>query len=199
MLEAINNFDIGILEFIYENLRTPFFDVLFKIVTHFGDAMVFIIGALILVCFKKTRKAGMMFSVALVLGLLVCNCGLKPLVARIRPYEFVGKVPGVDIDILISKIPSDFSFPSGHTIAWFEAATVAMLIDKKWGIPAVIMALTVSFSRLYIFVHYPTDVFCSVVLGIGFGILGYFIVKKYYDTVSEKAVAFFKNRKKKAD
>ena len=83
----------------------------------------------------------------------------------------------------------DFSFPSGHTIASFEAATVILLYNKKWGIAAMVLAALIAFSRLYLYVHYPTDVLASVVLGIGIAFLGKFLV--------EKGFSLYENRKKK--
>ena len=108
---------------------------------------------------------------ALILGLLVCNLTLKPLVARIRPYDLQEQDFGVYINLLISR-QSDFSFPSGHTIASFEAAVVLLKNSKKMGIPALIIAILVSFSRLYLYVHYPSDVLVSVVLGTAFAFAG---------------------------
>jgi undecaprenyl-diphosphatase len=83
----------------------------------------------------------------------------------------------VTINLLIEK-QHDFSFPSGHTIASFEACTVMMLGNKKLGIPATLLAIAIAFSRLYLYVHYPTDVIASVILGTIFGIIGYAIAKK---------------------
>ena len=79
---------------------------------------------------------------------------------------------------LIAGGMHDFSFPSGHTIASFEACTVLMLGNKKFGIPATILAILVAFSRLYLYLHYPTDVIVSIILGTLFGILGYALAQK---------------------
>ncbi|MBE6975271.1 MAG: phosphatase PAP2 family protein, partial [Ruminococcaceae bacterium] len=74
---------------------------------------------------------------------------------------------------LLIPAAGDPSFPSGHTIASFEGATVLMLYNKKWGIPAMLLAAAIGFSRLYLYIHYPTDVLCSVVLGVVIGALAY--------------------------
>ena len=79
---------------------------------------------------------------------------------------------------LIAGGMHDFSFPSGHTIASFEACTVLMLGNKKFGIPATILAIAIAFSRLYLYLHYPTDVITSIVLGSIFGIIGYALAQK---------------------
>jgi len=114
---------------------------------------------------------------ALLMGLLICNITLKPLVARIRPYDYVLEHYGRNISLLVST-PHDFSFPSGHTLASFEGATALLIHNKKLGIPAMVLACLIAFSRLYLYVHYPTDVIFSVFLGIGLAYLGTWIVKK---------------------
>ena len=105
---------------------------------------------------------------------------MKPLLHRIRPYDYLWEHYGIQVKLLI-EAPHDFSFPSGHTIASFEAATVLMLKDRKWGIPALILAGIIAFSRLYLYVHYPTDVLVSILLGVGIGYLATFLVGKGYE------------------
>ena len=107
---------------------------------------------------------------SLLLGLVVCNITLKPLVGRIRPYDLQEQL-GVTIPLLTDRM-HDYSFPSGHTIASFEASVVLLKNNKWMGIPAVILAVLIAFSRLYLYVHYPTDVIFSVFAGILFAFLG---------------------------
>ena len=174
------SFDLPILDWIQEHLQCTFLDKTMPIVTLFGDGGVFWIGiAVLLLFFAKYRKTGFSMGMALVLGLVVCNITLKPLVARIRPYDFQLQEFGREISLLISA-QHDFSFPSGHTIASFEACTVLLLHDKRMGIPATVLAILIAFSRLYLYVHYPTDVLVSLVLGIAFGLLGNFLVNLIY-------------------
>lgn len=174
------SFDLPILDWIQEHLQCTFLDKTMPIVTLFGDGGVFWIGiAVLLLFFAKYRKTGFSMGMALVLGLVVCNITLKPLVARIRPYDFQLQEFGREITLLISA-QHDFSFPSGHTIASFEACTVLLLHDKRMGIPATVLAILIAFSRLYLYVHYPTDVLVSLVLGIAFGLLGNFLVNLIY-------------------
>ena len=177
---AAVSFDLPILDWIQEHLQCTFLDKTMPIVTLFGDGGVFWIGvAVLLLFFAKYRKTGFSMGMALVLGLVVCNITLKPLVARIRPYDFQLQEFGREITLLISA-QHDFSFPSGHTIASFEACTVLLLHDKRMGIPATVLAILIAFSRLYLYVHYPTDVLVSLVLGIAFGLLGSFLVNLIY-------------------
>ena len=177
---AAVSFDLPILDWIQETMQCAFLDKTMPIVTLFGDGGVFWIGiAVLLLFFPKYRKTGFSMGMALVLGLVVCNITLKPLVARIRPYDFQLQEFGREITLLISA-QHDFSFPSGHTIASFEACTVLLLHDKRMGIPATVLAILIAFSRLYLYVHYPTDVLVSLVLGIAFGLLGSFLVNLIY-------------------
>ena len=170
-------FDLPILEWIQDNLQSGLMDTLMPIITAFGNGGIFWIACAVLLMFlPKTRRIGFGMGFALAMGLLVCNIILKPGVARIRPYD-LQETLGVTIDLLIKR-SHDFSFPSGHTIASFEACTVLMLGNKKLGIPATLLAILIAFSRLYLYVHYPTDVITSVVLGILFGIIGWALAKK---------------------
>lgn len=169
------NFDLPILEWIAANIKCAFLDAVMLIITKFGDGGVFwILVAVVLVCLPKHRRAGLGMGIALLLGVLVCNVTLKPLIARPRPYDYQLANFGQTISLLISA-PRDFSFPSGHTLASFESATVLLLYDRRFGIPAAVLAVLVAFSRLYLYVHYPTDVFCAMVLGILFGVAGYLL------------------------
>jgi len=171
-------FDLPILEWIAEHLHCAFLDAVMPVITLLGDDGIFWIAcAVILLCIPKYRKAGLSMGAALLLGLLICNVTLKPLVARIRPYDYQLEHFGKSIELLIAT-PHDYSFPSGHTIASFEAATVLLIHHRKLGIPAMILAVLIAFSRMYLYVHYPTDVLASVVLGIGIAFLGSFLVRK---------------------
>lgn len=181
------SFDFPILEWIQQNLQSPLMDKIMPIITLFGEYGIFcIVIAVALVLFPKTRKTGWSMGVALALGLIVCNVILKPAVARVRPYTLYAELYGTPVKLLV-KEAFDFSFPSGHAIAMFEWCTVIAIKNKWWGIPATLLAIAVSFSRLYLFIHYPTDVLLSVLLGILFGILGVLIVNGIYKLLPEKS------------
>ena len=81
---------------------------------------------------------------------------------------------------------SDYSFPSGHTLASFEAATVLMIRDKRIGVPALILAVIIAFSRLYLYVHYPTDVLAGMILGVSIGIFACKAVDLLYKRFDRK-------------
>jgi len=180
------SFDLPILEWIQAHLQCGFLDFIMPIITLFGDAGIFWIAwAALLLFFPKHRQTGWSMGVALLLGLLVCNLFLKPAVLRPRPYDFQMVNFGKEITLLIRE-HGDFSFPSGHTIASFEAATVLLKRNKKMGIPAMILAVLIAFSRLYLYVHYPTDVIASIILGTAFAFLGCWIVEKVYSLLPQK-------------
>lgn len=181
MLDALAvSFDLPILDWIQAHMQCAFLDKTMPIVTLFGDGGIFWIAVAVLLLFiPKYRKVGFSMGAALVLGLIVCNITLKPLVARIRPYDFQMEHFQKEIVLLI-EAQHDYSFPSGHTIASFEACTVLLIHDRRLGIPAAVLAFLIAFSRLYLYVHYPTDVIFSFFAGILFAFLGTWIVRLVY-------------------
>ena len=165
-------FDLPILDWIAANLWCPLLDAVMPVITVLGNAGIFwMVIAAALLLFKKTRRVGLGMGIAMLMGLLLCNLTLKPLCQRPRPYDYQFDVFNKLIPLLIEQ-QHDFSFPSGHTIASFEAAGVIALNNKKWGIPALILASLIAFSRLYLYVHYPTDVLVSVLLGLALAFVG---------------------------
>ena len=179
------SFDLPILDWIQNTMQCAFLDKVMPLITVLGDGGAFWIAcAVLMMLLKKYRKAGFSAALALIFGLLLCNMYLKPVVARIRPYDFQEQM-GVIINLLIEKEHS-LSFPSGHTIASFEAATAILLRHKKLGTAAMILAILIAFSRMYLYVHYPTDVIASVFLGIGLALLASWIVNKVSAAISAK-------------
>ena len=169
----MNSFEIEILEFIRQNLSCGFLDTFFSVITRFADHGIgWIIVAVILLCFKNTRKMGASMGLALIMGYLLGNMFLKNVVARTRPYDFAEGV-----ELLIEKL-SDYSFPSGHTLCSFEGAFAVFIRNKKWGIVAVVFAFLVALSRLYLYVHYPSDVIVGALMGIGIAYLSSYLIDK---------------------
>lgn len=165
-MDILHNIDINILNWIQEVFRCSFLDWLMPILTSLGNAgIVWIAICIVLLINKKRRKYGIMIACALLLCLLIGNLSLKPMVGRLRPFDV-----NTAIDILIKK-PMDFSFPSGHTMSSFAAATVLLYMDKKIGIISLALASIIGFSRLYLYVHYPSDVLVGLVIGIFLGLL----------------------------
>lgn len=160
-MEQLLQIDGNILLFIQENIRHDFMTPFWTWITSLGNSGWFwIVLSVIFLIPKKTRKAGITSLLALAIGALITNVTLKNMVARIRPYEVVD-----GLRLLIAR-PRDYSFPSGHTCASFAAALVYYrYFPRKWGIAAVILASMIAFSRLYVGVHYPTDILGGLIVG----------------------------------
>ena len=161
-------FDADFLLWIQEHLRCDFLNYIFPNITVLGNAGIFwILLTAVLLCFKKTRRAAICSLFALLGSLLLNNMLLKPLVGRTRPYEVIEGLK------LIGKRATDPSFPSGHTAASIASAVaLCRFLKKRYSIPLVVLALMIGFSRLYIGIHYPTDVLVGLIDGILLGILG---------------------------
>lgn len=188
-LEAIYEFDYSVLNFIQEHLTGPVPDFFFSLWTHLGDGGIFCIAAtVLLLCFRKTRRTGFTMAVAILLGTLLCNVIIKPAVARVRPYYNTDYDPlrtAGQIGELI-KLPADWSFPSGHTAVTVETAAAVFSRHKKSGIAALAAAALVAFSRLYLYVHYFTDVLCGAIIGADCAVAAYFIVDAAYRAVARR-------------
>lgn len=175
MLETLLNLDGGFLLFLQESVRNPILDNLMIFITSLGNGgMIWIAATIALLIPKKTRRAGVMSAVALLGSLIINNNIVKNIVQRPRPF-----VTFTDLQIIIPT-PSEFSFPSGHTSSSFAAAAVFYRhLPKKLGLPSVILAGLIGFSRLYVGVHYPTDVIAGVFMGILLSYLAEFLVNLF--------------------
>ena len=172
--------DLGIDNYIQEHLSNPFFDWFFSTITHLGDAGIFwILLAVLLLCFRKTRKIGIVMGMALIFGLIFGNITLKNIFQRPRPFDTPGAL--LDGDSLLISRPGEYSFPSGHTTASFAAAVGIFLFNKKWGTPALVLAALIAYSRLYVYVHFPSDILGGIVLGTGCALLAYFLWTKFME------------------
>ena len=212
----ITQIDLAILDFIRAHMTSPLGDQIMPVITMLGDnGILWIIMAAILLLFKRTRKLGAAIAIAIVMDAVLCNLVIKPLVARVRPFDMK-----VAVDLIIAA-PDDYSFPSGHTAASFAAFGALFFGRKKltgsassfigmnvqddlskhngsiapvgvqalnygefssakrsvftlqnlW-IPVLIIAVLIAASRLYLYVHYPTDVLAGAALGTVFGFIG---------------------------
>ena len=177
----MNGFEINILYWIREHLTCPFLDgILPPISALSAHGEIWIVLALVLIAIPKTRRAGVTMAVTLILCLCIGNLTLKPLIARVRPYDVV------DVPLLVEKL-SDFSFPSGHTLASVGAATALTLYHRRWGAAALVLASAIAFSRLYLFVHYPTDVVAGALLGVALAFLAHYIVCRVWRPSAPKS------------
>lgn len=170
----MNLFELQLLDWIQANLRCGFLDAVLGALTHLGDGGIFwIILTLLFLILPKTRKAGAAMAISLALESLLCNVLLKPLVARVRPYEINTAVR------LLLRAPKDFSFPSGHTGIAFAGAAAMGFARARGRVPALVLASVIGVSRLYLYVHYPTDVLAGAALGVLTGALGVWLVRLY--------------------
>ena len=160
--------EIGILNWI-QNLHTPAADAAMCFVTRLGDGgILWILLTVLLFLIPKTRKSGIILAAALCVDLVLCNGVLKHLFCRIRPCDV-----NTAVQLLIPR-PGDFSFPSGHTAASFAAVAALYFAGaKKWWKITLPLAILMAFSRMYLYVHFPTDILGGAVLGITIGALTY--------------------------
>ena len=178
-MEWLLELDGRLLLWIMETFSHPVLDKIMIFLSSIcDDGEIWIaIGVLFLLMGFKKREwvwKGWMVLFSLAANYLVCNKTLKPLIGRTRPYYVLG------YEALVPPV-GDPSFPSGHTSVSFAAATAIYAINKKWGIAAYVLATVIGFSRLYLGVHFPTDVICGAVVG----------------TLAAKVVVHLMKRKKK--
>lgn len=194
--------DAGILLYIQEYIRSDFLNPIMKVLTHSGDkGILLIVLIIVLMLIPKTRAIGIMSTISIAIEALLNNVLLKNIIARTRPYD--------EIEGLVNLVgrQSDYSFPSGHTGAAFAVAG-AMLVVALFGLPIIektgeitredasltfklvsvlliMYATLLAFSRMYVGVHYPTDVLCGLLLGLGTSAMAYLIyqlaIKKLHD------------------
>lgn len=161
-MEAILNWDISVLFFIQEHMRSDFLTPIMRFITSLGYNGYLWIGLiLILLCFKRTRKAALVAALSLALTFIVVNLIIKPVVARPRPYDaYPALIP------LVDKL-KDFSFPSGHTANGFAAALALFwMLPKKFTVWLVVLNALIAWTRLYVGVHYPTDVIVGFLISL---------------------------------
>lgn len=162
-----------------QQIRTPFWDQFFSWITCLGDSGLFWIGlALVLSVFKRTRKCGICMLACMAAGALLTNVILKPLIARERPCWINDGIQ------LLVTMPEDYSFPSGHSQCSFAAAIAIFCHYRTWGIVAFCLAAGIAFSRLYLYVHFPTDVLAGALVGVMVGVL----MKKAWEKRIKQAI-----------
>lgn len=200
--------DAGFLLYIQEYIRSDFLNPIMKVLTHSGDKGILLIVLILALLFiPRTRAIGIMSTMSIAIEALLNNVLLKNLIARTRPYD--------EIEGLVNLVgkQSDYSFPSGHTGAAFAVAG-AMLVVALFGLPMIaktgefkredpslsfklvsvlliMYATLLAFSRMYVGVHYPTDVLCGLLLGLLTSAVAYLIyqvaIKKIHERKAKAA------------
>lgn len=201
LFDKFLHFDLKIFEWI-QSVQAPIWSAILKVITTLGEGgIVFILLALVLLISKKYRKIGVAVIAALLVMEVCNNLVLKELFARPRPFNLTGaeydwwneiyKFPEI-----VSR-PSSWSFPSGHTSSAFAAAIAVLWYDRKIGIPTTIFAFIMGFSRIYVEVHYPTDVLFGMLVGIIYALIGVLITKYLYPKIEKPLDNLFEKIKPK--
>ncbi len=160
--------DQTLLYWIHDNLSCGVLDALMPKLTLLGSGgAVWLLAAGGMLCTKRYRRQGVILLAGLAVGVLVGNVCLKNLIARPRPCWLDDSVK------LLIASPTDYSFPSGHTLSSVIGATVLTETDRRFGWAAIPLAAVIAFSRLYLFVHYPSDILAGAVLGAAIGLAAY--------------------------
>lgn len=201
LFDSFLHFDLSVFEWV-QTIQGGFLDRLMVIITTLGEGgIIFIAVGLALLCTKKYRKAGVAILVALLVMEVGNNLILKTLFARPRPFNLdvtqyawwheIYKFPE------LVKRPTSYSFPSGHTSSAFAAGIALLWYNKKFGIPLTVFAAVMGFTRIYVEVHYCTDVLFGALVGIIYALVGILIVNKVYPIVMPKIEAKIEEFKKK--
>ena len=171
------------IPFLYalQELHNPILDAIMIFITTLGDAGLFWIGiGIVCLVMKKHRRMGLQVLLSMLCTFIIGNLILKNLFARTRPYVLENA-----LNLLIIEEPGEFSFPSGHTMNGFTAAFALFFNNKKIGIPALILAGLIAFSRMYHFVHFPTDILGGFLVGFCVAI----VMNYVFDKVQERKAA----------
>lgn len=166
--------DWGILQWIQSTLVCLALDILMPNITALGNAgAIWLLAAVVLIITKKYRRQGLFLLLGLAASVLVGNVLLKNLIARPCPCRIDPCRIDTSVPLLIAN-PTDYSFPSGHTLSSVISAVILAKTDRRFGYAAIPLAVLIAFSRLYLYVHFPSDVLVAAVLGI---IIGHLIFR----------------------
>lgn len=174
IFNIITQVDFVILDFIQQHLRCAFLDILMPFFSFIGESgAIWFLIAIPMLFFKKTRGWGVLLIAAMAFAFLSGEIILKNMIGRPRPF-----IENTQINLLVHP-PASYSFPSGHSSSSFAAAVVLFIMNKKWGTGALALAFLVAFSRLYNYVHFPSDVLIGMLLGVISALFMYCLFKKF--------------------
>jgi hypothetical protein len=167
-MEFIFSLDKEMIFWTQEHIVSDFLTPIMIAASTLGDfGAVWLFAAVTMICTRTYRRTGIAVLIALAVSTLVGNAGLKNLIMRERPFIDFPDVP------LLTALEHSYSFPSGHTFSSFAAATAIAIGNRRWAIAAMGTAALIGFSRVYLFMHYPSDVLGGALLGIAFGALAW--------------------------
>jgi len=169
----IQTLDTSVILYVQDSLRCSFLDPIMRLFTHLGDAgFIWFVIDFLLIISKKHRKIGLELLICLTLTAFLTNVVFKEAIARQRPYLAID-----ELTILIPPQPS-YSFPSGHASSSLAAATT-LALSFSFGWVAFIPAAIIAFSRVYVGVHYITDVICGAIFGAVCALVIHYIIKMH--------------------
>lgn len=161
----------------FQSIHNSVCDVLMPFFTFLGNSgwLPILVALLLLFVYRKDRRVGWTCVLGLVVSFLLCNLILKNVIGRARPCQIWTDIP------LLAEIPKDSSFPSGHTNASFTVAAAIFSRNKKWGIVGLVVAALIAISRMYLFMHFPTDVLGGICTGVLGATVSFFFVNWAYE------------------
>ncbi len=170
----MQEFELEVLDFIKDHIKNGFLDTVMPIITMCGNLGIFWVAVALIISAKaKYRRCSITMLIGLIAGVLIGNLFIKNAVRRDRPCWII------ELQNMLIDNPQDFSFPSGHTLSSFCAAAILFYYDKRLGIPSFGIAALIAFSRMYLYVHFPTDIVGGALLGIVIACLTIKITDKY--------------------
>ena len=165
--------ELAVLDWIQVHLRCGFLDAVLPWISGTADhGEVWILLAAVLLLLRRQRRYGAAVACGLVLDLVACNLVLKPLIGRVRPFAV-----NPDVVLLVAP-PGDASFPSGHTAASFAAVFALKTAGSPLWKPALALAVVIALSRLYLYVHWPSDVLFGALVGAAAGFIGAWMARR---------------------
>ena len=164
-MNVISRIDYRAMVFVQSKMQKPFLDKVMPTISKLGNGgMIWIAISFSMLFSAKYRTVGRLVLLALAIGVMLASIIIKPVVCRMRPCDVFER------SVLIKR-PTDYSFPSGHSLSSFAAATILFHYNIYFGIAALVLASLIAFSRLYLFVHYPSDIAAGILLGLSISVV----------------------------
>jgi undecaprenyl-diphosphatase len=182
VMQAGGRLDGNILLWIQDNLRFDWLTPIMQFITFIGVGFVWGALALVFLIMKRYRSAGVMMIIAMAIGFLITNIVLKNIVARPRPFTVGPSFGLVSLPDFLGNFPKDSSFPSGHTTVSVAAALAAAFshkVERFIKIPGIVLSILVIFSRLYLGVHYPSDIVGGILVGVFGALVAELVMRKW--------------------